>query len=78
MEKSKKGLLIKGKSASFVSQPKGSDCCSAFLPLNIHCLSSQCVQSIVHGVMSDDVARLLNRARHYSAVRSHGLYQPRI
>ncbi|WZZ52043.1 hypothetical protein YC2023_052150 [Brassica napus] len=27
----------------------------------------KCMQSIVHGVKSDDVARLLNRARHYSA-----------
>ncbi|WZZ73942.1 hypothetical protein YC2023_085312 [Brassica napus] len=28
--------------------------------LNIHCLSSHCMQSTVHGVMSDDVARFLN------------------
>ncbi|WZZ80970.1 hypothetical protein YC2023_101542 [Brassica napus] len=47
MEKSKKGLLIKGKSASFVSQPKGSDCCSIFRPLNTHCLSSQSFLRIV-------------------------------
>ncbi|KAL0693441.1 hypothetical protein Bca4012_060621 [Brassica carinata] len=26
------------------------------------------MQSIVHGVMSDDVARLLNRSHHYSVV----------
>ncbi|KAG5375904.1 hypothetical protein IGI04_040500 [Brassica rapa subsp. trilocularis] len=28
-----------------------------------------CMQSIVHGVMPDDIARLLNRACYYSAVR---------
>ena len=78
IEESKKGPLIKGKSASFVSQIKGSDCCSIFIPLNTHCLSLQCMQSIVHGVMPDDIARLLNRARYYSAVRFHGLYPPRI
>ncbi|KAH0869530.1 LOW QUALITY PROTEIN: hypothetical protein HID58_076552 [Brassica napus] len=53
MEKSKKWLLIK--------EPKGSNYCSFFfLALNIHCLSSHCMQSTVHGVMSDDVARFLN------------------
>ena len=44
----------------FVSEPKGSDYCSVFLPLNINCLSSHCMQSTVHGVMSDDVARFFN------------------
>ncbi|KAH0939364.1 LOW QUALITY PROTEIN: hypothetical protein HID58_006825 [Brassica napus] len=57
------------KSVSFVSQPKGSDCCSIFILLNTHCISSKCMQSIVHGVMPDDIARLLNRACYYSAVR---------
>ncbi|KAH0894585.1 hypothetical protein HID58_057014 [Brassica napus] len=52
----------------FVSQPKSSDFCSVFLPLNIHGLSSLCMQSIVRGVMSYDVSRLLNHAHHYSVV----------
>ncbi|CAN7079558.1 unnamed protein product [Brassica oleracea var. botrytis] len=37
-----------------------SDYCSVFLPLNINCLSSHCIQTTVHGVMSDDVARFFN------------------
>ncbi|WZZ46927.1 hypothetical protein YC2023_043186 [Brassica napus] len=50
------------------SHPKSSDFCSVFLPLNIHGLSSLCMQSIVRGVMSYDVSRLLNHAHHYSVV----------
>ncbi|KAF3560292.1 hypothetical protein F2Q69_00014101 [Brassica cretica] len=38
------------------------------LPLDIHYLSSHCMQSIVHGVMSDDVAQILNCPHHYSVV----------
>ncbi|KAH0942293.1 hypothetical protein HID58_001930 [Brassica napus] len=44
----------------FVSEPKGSDYCSVFLPSNIYCLSSEYCNSTVHGVMLDDVARFLN------------------
>lgn len=36
------------------------------------------MQSIVDGVMSDDVAWLLNRSHDYSFVGLHGLSQPRI
>ncbi|WZZ62187.1 hypothetical protein YC2023_062294 [Brassica napus] len=38
------------------------------LPLNIPYLSSHCTQSIVHGFMSYDVARILNRPHHSSVV----------
>lgn len=69
--------MRKGKNSSIISQPKGSDCCSVFQPLDIHGLSSH-YAAVVHGVMSKVVARLLNRVHHYSVVDLHGLSQARI